>query len=152
MIEKLRICFIDGVAWHSRGACWLNAAAEYTCYRVAIEKMHAHHLALEFNDRDVHEESFVPFRPGVDISHRQREFSVDQRSQFLNQYVAQVAALAAVHDYLGHSIARRGDASGHDRRECAQAFAPLQAQPPGEHANAGASERRNRGTEVARAR
>ena len=47
----------------------LNAAAEYTCYRAAIEKMHAHHLTLESDNGDVHEEALVPFRSGVYIAH-----------------------------------------------------------------------------------
>ena len=143
MIEKLRICFIDRVVWHLRCARWLNAAAEYTCNRVSIEKMHAHHLALEFDNRDIHEETLVPFRPGVDVANLQRQFSLDQGQKFLDQYLAKMAILAAVNHESGHSITRYCDPGRHRRRERAQASGSLQAQSSGQNADTNAGQRRD---------
>ena len=127
----------------------LNAAAKYTCNCVLIEKMHAHNLALEFDHRNVHEEAFVPFRPCVDIADLQRQFSLDHGLQFLDQNVAKMAALAAVHRDIAHSIARRGDPRRHDRGEGTQALVLLQARSSGQHAETRASKRRKRGTGIA---
>lgn len=113
--------------------------------------MHAHDLTLEFDHRNVHEEAFVPFRPCVDIADLQRQFSPDHGLQFLDQNVAQMAALAAVDRDVAHLIARRCDPRRHDRSEGTQALVLLQSRSSGQHAEARAGERRQRGTRIAHA-
>jgi len=130
----------------------LNAAAEYTCNRITIEKMHAHNLTLEFDHGNVHKEPLVPFRPGVDIAHFQRNFPFDHRQEFLDEDLAKMAILAAVYRYFAQSITRRADSRRNNRCERAQASAPLQAQSSGHDADTDAGKRGHCSSEVACAR
>ncbi len=65
----------------------LNAAAKYTRNCVPVEEMHAHHFSLELHHGNIHEEPFMPFRLGVDITDLECQFSFDQGLQLLDQVI-----------------------------------------------------------------
>lgn len=99
MIEKLRMCFMGGdLARTGRE----KSAAEYTFYRVLIEKMLANDRTLELDHRDVGPVLFVPFGARIDIPNLDLETPRDERPQFVDEHVAQVASLAAVDDDDSH--------------------------------------------------
>lgn len=83
-----------------------KSAAKYTCYRVPIEKMPAHGLALIFDDRNVFPVLLMPVRIGVDIAYLELQPPLYQRQQFLDEDLAQVAALATVNLQFIHGGAR----------------------------------------------
>jgi len=114
-----------------------NLAAKYTCYRIPIEKMHTDNLVRIFEHRNIHEKPLMPVRIRVDIPDFESQLSLDERQQFFDQVLAEMAALPTVDMQCVHLVARQGKSFRDRRRKFAQAPSLAEAQPADQQAKAG---------------
>ena len=123
------MCFINRGNLAPAAGPPANLAAKYTWYRIPIEKMHTDNLVRKFDHRYIHEKPLMPVGIRVDIPNFESQLSLDERRQFFDQVVAEMAALPTVDMQCVHLVARQGKSFRDRRREITQAASPAQAQP-----------------------
>jgi len=74
----------------------LREAGQYGLDGRTVEAVLAHDLALELQDGNPHVETRFPVLAAVDVADLDIEPAADERQQFLDEYVAEMAALPAV--------------------------------------------------------